>query len=71
MAKSLEITKNMVLFLPKNTSVDELIGKLEAYPQLRNDGCLTIELEQLAFGNATKVLLVSTADISNINAQNI
>ena len=40
----------MIFFLPKNTSIDELIAKFEAYPELRSDGCLTIEFEQLAFG---------------------
>lgn len=71
LTKSIEISTNMVLFLPKNTSIDELLTRLESYPKLWTNGCLNIEFEQLNFGNATKVLLVSIGDIANISAQDV
>lgn len=66
-AKSLEYSGNLMLFLPKNTSIDELVARLLPYHKqfiaeqkslqnsdpsaLRRSNELVLELEQLYYGN--------------------
>ena len=81
MKKSLELSQNQIWFLPKNTSIDEIIDKVLPYhAQLlvptRSENCtpnmqkkqeLSLEIEQLNFGNACKVLLVCTGSLCRIS----
>lgn len=78
MQKSLEFSGNLMLFLPKNTSVKEIVTRLLPYHEsliedqnnkpinLHKQNELVIEIEQLVFGNSCKALLVCTGSLAKV-----
>jgi hypothetical protein len=79
-SKALEFTENLMLFLPRNTSIEDLtsrlmpfkkrlIGKkrresLKLLPNYQSELC--IEVEELTVGSFTKAIVVYTGDLANI-----
>lgn len=61
MKKALEFSPNLMLFLPKNTSVDSIVEWLLPYhAKLSGEGQLVLEIEQFNYGSDCKALLVCT-----------
>jgi hypothetical protein len=67
-SKSTEFSGNLMLFLPKNTSISELIQALLPYYQKLSDkeNQLVLEIEELVFGISCKALLISTGKLAKI-----
>lgn len=64
--KALEFSRNLIIFLPKNTSVDELIDYLIEFsaefssdPDNRKNE-LVLEIEQIVYGTSCKGIHVYT-----------
>jgi hypothetical protein len=62
-----------MLFLPRNTSVEEIIDRCLFYSDAFTDhpDMLAIELEQLYYGDSCKVLLVSTGQLAKIQPSEV
>ena len=67
--KSIEFSGNLMLFLPRNTSINELIEALLPYYQSLSDkeNQITLEIEELLYGSSCKALLISTGRLAKIN----
>ena len=68
-----------MLFLPRNTSIEELINRLLPFhdrlthstPERPKKNELVIEVEELMYGNYSKGLLVSTGKLAKVYANDI
>jgi len=69
-----------MLFLPKNTSIEEIVTRLLPYSDqlvhntsdlFEKKNQLVLEIEQLTYGSSCKALLVSTGGLVNISASEI
>lgn len=73
--KALQFSKNLMLFLPRNTSIDDLISRLLPFAsrlvsgtdEKRNE--LVLEIEQLIYGGSCKAILVYIGEIANVNSK--
>jgi 23S rRNA G2445 N2-methylase RlmL len=70
--KALEFSRNLILFLPKNTSVDELIDYLIDFsaefsndPENRKNE-LVLEIEQIVYGTSCKGIHIYTGKMASI-----
>lgn len=84
-SKSLEFSHNMMLFLPKNTDIDDLVERLlpfSSHFQKDNEyvnqrgkqkdvSDLIIEIEQLYYGDSCKALLICTGKLAKIDPKEI
>ena len=68
-AKALQFSKNIILFLPKNTSINEIIESLIPYAHEFNDDPetrkneLIIEVEQIIYGESCKGIHIYTGSL--------
>ena len=75
--KALEFSRNLALFLPKNTSIDELIDYLVPYCQLFSEDQknkkneLIIEVEQIMYGSSCKGIHVYTGELASIESREV
>lgn len=71
--KALSFSGNLMLFLPRNTSIEEIIDRCLYYHDAFTDhpNMLAIELEQLYYGDSCKVLLVSTGQLAKIQPSEV
>jgi len=64
-SKSLEFSNNLILFLPKNTSIENLISRMIPYykhwPNNKNE--LLMEIEQLIYFGTYKIMIVYTGEL--------
>ena len=64
--KALEFSRNLIIFLPKNTSIEELVDyMIDFSSEFSNDpenrkNELTIEIEQIVYGSSCKGIHVYT-----------
>ena len=77
---SLKFSGNLMLFLPKNTSVTEIVDRLVSHHHLLTDQksseCikdhqLVLEIEQLTYGNSCKALLVCTGSLAKVTSSEL
>lgn len=71
MTKSLEYSKNLILYIPRNTSVNEISSYMSVYASKMNEMGrskeVVFEIEKLGhYKNALSVLVVYTGDLANI-----
>lgn len=73
LTKALSFSGNLMLFLPKNSSIEQIIEKCLQFHDAFTDHAdmLSIELEQLFYGDSCKVLLVSTGQLAKISPQEV
>ena len=79
--KATDYSSNLMIFLPRNTSIADITQRLSRFQnKLLGDrrrmqiedksttdvGELSIEIEQLVFGNSCKALVVYTGDLARI-----
>jgi len=71
--KALEFSKNLMLFLPRNTSIINLITELSRFSKQIHGGRdeLLIEVQQLMYGESCKALLVMTGDLAKIDSKEV
>ena len=67
--KSLEFSENLLLFLPRNTSISELIDQLLEIDFENPE--LILEIEELQYGHYAKALLVSTGNLVKIHPREV
>jgi len=73
--KSLEFSSNLMLFLPKNTSIEELVQYLLPFtrqfnkPTDKKRNELTLEIEQIYYGESCKALLVSCGELCKVDSR--
>jgi hypothetical protein len=68
-----------MLFLPRNTSIEELITRLlpfhdrltDSSPEKPKTNELVLEVEELMYGNYSKGLLVSTGKLAKVYANDV
>ena len=68
-----------MLFLPRNTSIEELITRLlpfydrltDSSPERPKTNELVLEVEELMYGNYSKGLLVSTGKLAKVYANDV
>ena len=71
--KALEFSKNIILFLPRNTSVQELIDHLIPFAHEFNDDPenkkneLIFEIEQIMYGESCKGIHIYTGELVKID----
>jgi hypothetical protein len=71
--KSLEFSGNLILFLPRNTSIEEIVNRLLPFhdqltyqPDKLRSNELVLEIEELQYGNYCKGLIVSTGKLAKV-----
>ncbi len=76
--KALQFSKNIILFLPKNTSIDELIESLIPFAhEFNGDNSdtrkneLILEIEQVMYGESCKGIHIYTGDMVNIDYKEV
>jgi hypothetical protein len=85
--KSVKYSENLMLFLPRNTSISDLVNRLAKHhteligDRRKTELCdflgeedpleLTIEIEQLKYGNNVTALLVYTGDLARIEVKEV
>jgi hypothetical protein len=76
-SKALEFSRNLVFFLPKNTSVEQIIESLLRYaPQFVDDpetkkNQLVIEIEQIVYGTSCKGIHIYTGDVADVDPREV
>jgi hypothetical protein len=75
--KALEFSRNLIIFLPKNTSVDELIDYLIDFgaefssdPENRKNE-LVLEIEQIIYGTSSKGIHIYTGKMASIEQKDV
>ena len=75
--KGLEFSRNLIIFLPKNTSVEELIEYLIEFslefssdPDNRKNE-LVLEIEQIVYGTSCKGIHVYTGQMASIEQKDL
>lgn len=75
--KSMEFSRNLIIFLPKNTSVDDILdyliphaAQLTEDPENRKNE-LVIEIEQIIYGDSCKGIHVYTGEMASIDTKEI
>lgn len=75
--KALEFSRNLIIFLPKNTSVDELIDYLIEFaadfsndPENRKNE-LVLEIEQITYGTSCKGIHIYTGQMASIEQKDV
>lgn len=76
LTKSLSYSKNLIMYIPRNTDVSEICSVLSIYASKMNDMGrakeVIFEIERLGhYSGATSVLVIYTGDLANINSPNI
>lgn len=72
LSKSLEFTKNLILYIPRNTDLTELCSILSVYAEKMNDmgrqNEVVFEIERLGHfsGASTSILVVYTGDLAHV-----
>ena len=79
LAKALHFSRNLIIFLPKNTSINELIDYLMPFARefsedpddfdKRNE--LVIEIEQIVYGESCKGIHVYTGDLAKVETREV
>jgi hypothetical protein len=75
--KALEFSRNIIMFLPKNTSVEELVQHLipfaaefsEDSENRKNE--LVIEIEQIVYGTSCKGVHIYTGQMANVDHREV
>lgn len=76
LTQSLSLSKNLILYIPRNTDISEICSVLSIYANKMNDMGrsqeVIFEIERLGhFSGTTSVLVVYTGDLANIHSPNI
>jgi RNA cap guanine-N2 methyltransferase len=73
--KALEFSRNLIIFLPKNTSVDEIVeymiplaSQFTEDPENRKNE-LVIEIEQIVYGSSCKGIHIYTGELASIDTR--
>ena len=85
--KATDYSSNLMIYLPRNTSVTDLVERLSKFQnkllgeqrrmQIENQGDgadvgeLSIEIEQLVVGRSCKALVVYTGDLARIKPKHV
>lgn len=76
LTKSLEFSKNLILYIPRNTDVSEICSVLSIYAkkmsEMGRENEIVFEIERLGhYSGATSVIIVYTGDLANIQQYEI
>ena len=75
--KALEFSRNMIIFLPRNTSVEELIDYLIPYSAELSDDPdnrkneLVLEIEQIVYGTSCKGVHIYTGQMAGVDHREV
>jgi RNA cap guanine-N2 methyltransferase len=71
--KALEFSRNLIFFLPKNTSIEQIVDSLVPFAQSFVDdpetkkNQLVIEIEQIVYGTSCKGIHIYTGDVASVD----
>jgi hypothetical protein len=76
LTKSLEFSKNLILYIPRNTDVFEICSVLSIYAdkmaEMGRENEVVFEIERLGHQmNATSILVIYTGDLANVQNHEI
>lgn len=70
--KSLTYSSNLILYLPRNTCINDLLSFISIYhDHLGKDEQMFIEIEEVIYGRGTFCLLVYTGELVRIKSKEI